>query len=132
MLGIILDGVEALDHHGLFGDHPHASIRSGGVDASGPKVVFGSDDKKGTGLMTAKQSLEIHVASVHHVEGPSFEDEHVEHLRIVGLAVGEVDKPWDCAPKVQQRVDLHRRLGRTKQRPRKKLMHKSMMLESRA
>jgi hypothetical protein len=34
--------------------------------------------------------------------------------------IGEVDKRWDCARKVQKGVDLYRRLGRAKQGPRKK------------
>ena len=120
VFGIILDGVEALEHHALIGNHSSASIGWGRVDASGPKVFFCSGDKKGSGLMKAIKPLEIHVASVHHVEGAGLEDEHVEHLGVVGLAVGEVDKRWDCAPKVQKGVDLHRRLGRAKQGPRKK------------
>ena len=120
VFGIVLDGVEALERHALIGNHPSVSIGWGRVDASGPKVVLGAGDKKGTCLMKAKQSLKIHVASVHHVEGSRLEDEHVEHLGVVGLAVREVYKGWDCAPKVQKGVDLYRRLGRTKQRPRKK------------
>ena len=120
VFGIVLDGVEALERHALIGNHPSVSIGWGRVDASGPKVVLGAGDKKGTCLMKAKQSLEIHVATVHHVEGSWLEDEHVEHLGVVGLAVGEVDKGWDCAPKVQKGVDLYRRLCRTKQGPRKK------------
>lgn len=120
VFGIVLDGVEALERNTLIGDHPSVSIGWGRVDASGPKVVLGAGDIKGTGLMKAKQSLEIHVAPIHHVEGSRLEDEHVEHLGVVGLAVGEVDKGWDCAPKVQKGVDLYRRLGRTKQGQRKK------------
>ncbi len=70
--------------------------------------------------MKAIKPLEIHIATAHHVEGPGLEDEHVEHLGVVGLAVGEVDKGWDCAPQVEKGVDLDRRLGRTKQGPREK------------
>jgi hypothetical protein len=120
VFGIVLDGIKALERNTLIGDHPRASICWSRVDASGPKVVFCSGDKKGARLMKAIKPLEIHVASVHHVEGSGLEDEHVEHLGVVGLAVGEVDKGWDCAPKVQKGVDLDRRLGRTKQGPRKK------------
>ena len=120
MFGIVLDGVEALEHHALIGDHPSVSIGWGRVDASGSKVVLGAGDKKGARLMKAIKPLEIHVASVHHVEGAGLEDEHVEHLGVVGLAVREVYKGWDCAPKVQKGVDLYRRLCRTKQGPRRK------------
>lgn len=119
VFGIVLDGIKALERNTLIGDHPCASIGWGRVDASGPKVVLGAGDKKGACLMKAKQSVEIHVATVHHVEGSRFEDEHVEYLGVVGLAVREVYKGWDCAPKVQKGVNLYRRLGRTKQGPRK-------------
>lgn len=70
--------------------------------------------------MKAIKPLEIHVAAYHHVEGSGLEGEHVEHLDVVGLAVGEVDKGWDCVPQVQKSVDLNRRLGRTKQGRRDK------------
>ncbi len=120
MFGIVLDGIEALERDALIGDHPRASIRWSRVDSSGPKVVFCSGDKKGTGLMKAIKPLEINVATVHHVESPRIEDQNVEHLSVVGLAVGEVDKRWNCAPKVPKGVDLYRRLGRTKQGPREK------------
>jgi len=119
VFGIVLDGIKALERNTLIGNHSCASSGWGRVDASGPQVVLGARDVKGTGLMKAKQSLEIHVATVHHVEGSGLEDQHIEHLRIVGLAVGEVYKRWDCAPKVQKGVDLDRRLGGPEQGPRK-------------
>jgi len=84
VFGIVLDGIEALERNALIGDHPRASIRWGRVDASGPQVVLGARNVKGTGLMKAIKPLEIHVATVHHVEGSGLEDEHVEHLGVVG------------------------------------------------
>jgi len=57
-------------------------------------------------LSQAQKRPMAFVASVHHVEGVGLEDQHVEHLGAVGLAVGEVNKRWDCAPKVQQGVNL--------------------------
>ncbi len=120
VFGVVLTDVKALDRHALIGNHPSASIRWGRVDTSGPKVVLGASHIEGSCLMKAKQSLRIHVASAHDVEGARLEDQHDEHLGVVGLAVEEVNKRWDCAPKVQNGVDLYRRLGRAKQRPRKK------------
>ena len=93
VFGIILDGVEALEHHALIGNHPSASIRWRRVNASGPQVVLGASDIEGSCLMKAIKPLEIHVTSVHHVEGAGLEDQHIEHLGVVGLAVGEVDSP---------------------------------------
>ena len=48
MLGIVLDGIEAFERDALIGNHPSVSIGWGRVDASGPKVVLGAGDKKGT------------------------------------------------------------------------------------
>jgi len=114
-----LDSIEALARHALFSDHPRAAIRWDRVDAFGPQVFFGEGDKRGARVMEAKQPLKIHVTLIHHIEGPCFEDQHIEHPRIVGLAIGEVNKRWDCAPKVQKGMDLDRRLGGPKQGPSK-------------
>jgi len=65
VLGIILDGVVALERNTLIGNHSSASIGWDRVDASGPQVVFGAGDKKGACLMKAKQSLKIHVTPIH-------------------------------------------------------------------
>ena len=46
VFGIVLTGVEALEHHALIGNHRSASIGWGRVAASGPQVVLVSDDKK--------------------------------------------------------------------------------------
>jgi len=54
VFGIVLDGIKALERNTLIGNHSCASSGWGRVDASGPQVVLGARDVKGTGLMKAK------------------------------------------------------------------------------
>jgi hypothetical protein len=65
------------------------------------------------------QSLEVEVASIHHVVGSRLWQEQVEHVDIVHLAVGDVNKAGNIAAQIEQRVQLDCRLRRTKRRPAK-------------
>ncbi len=68
--------------------------------------------------MQAIQPLEIDVAAIHDVEGAGLRYQQVEDIDIVQLAVGDVDEARNAAAQIQQRVHLHRRLGRAEVRPR--------------
>lgn len=63
------------------------------------------------------QPLEVHVASIHHVEGSGFDGQDVQHVHVVQLAIADVDEGGDRTAQVQQRVQLDGRLGRAKWRP---------------
>ena len=116
---IVLGSVVALEHHTLIGNHATASVAGIRVDAPGPKRGLGSGDVKGTRLMQPIESLKIQISPIHDIKRPRLEDQHVEHLGVVNLAVVDIDKRWDCAAQIQQGVHLHGRLCRAKQRPRK-------------
>ena len=68
--------------------------------------------------MQRVQPLEVEIAAIHHVEGAGLDEQHVEHVDVVQLAVGDVDEGGDAAAQVQQRVQLDGGLGRAKRRPR--------------
>jgi len=67
--------------------------------------------------MHGVQALEVHVAPIHHVEGPGFHGQDVQYIDIVQFAVADVNKRGDRAAQVQQGVQLHGGLGRAKRRP---------------
>ena len=55
---------------------------------------------------------EIFVGAVHDVDGAGFGDQKVEHVDVMELAVGDVDKSRYRPLEVEQRMHFHRRLGR--------------------
>ena len=69
--------------------------------------------------MQHMQAGEIHVAPIHDVYGSGFGKQHIERMDIVQFAVGYVDKAWNVAAQVEERVHLHRCLGRSEMGPRK-------------
>ena len=64
------------------------------------------------------EPLEVHVTPTHDVEGAGLDEQQVQHVDFVHLAIGDVDESGDRAPKIEKRVQLHCRLGRAKRRPR--------------
>ncbi len=68
--------------------------------------------------MQRKEPFEIHVATIHDVEGTRLRQQDIEDIDVVQLAVGNMDKGRNVATQVQQRVPFDRGLGGTKQRPR--------------
>ena len=74
------------------------------------------------------QAGEIHVASIHDVDGTRFGKQHIERMDIVQFAVGYVDEAWNVATQIEQRVHLHCCLGRPKARPRK---HRQTQIDGR-
>ena len=82
---IVLDGIKALERNTLIGDHPCASIRWGRLDASGPKLVFCSGDKKGARLMKAIKPLDQTIVKK---RGTNYQKISVENI---GHKFGEND-----------------------------------------
>lgn len=117
MFRVVLRRVEAIEHDALVADHAGAAVRGGGVHPPRVHACLGSRDEERAGLMHRVQPLEVHVAAIHHVEGPSLHGQDVEHVHVVQLALADVDERRDRAAQVQQRVQLDGRLGRAKRRP---------------
>ena len=67
--------------------------------------------------MQRKQPFEIQVATIHYVERPSFDGQHIQHIDLVGLAVRNMNEGWNIAAQIEQRMQLDCSLGRTKRRP---------------
>ena len=56
-------------------------------------------------------------AAVHHIERPWLQDQDVQHIDLVHLAVADVDERGNRAPEVQQGMQLDGCLGFAKRRP---------------
>jgi len=117
VLGILLGRVVAVEHHALVADDARGAIDGFRVHTPCVHAHLGAGDEERAGLMHRVQTLEVDVATIHHVEGPSFHGQDVEHVHVVQLAVADVDERGNGAAQVQQRMQFDGGLGRTKWRP---------------
>ena len=84
-----------------------AQIRLGACDEERPCRVHGM------------QTREIHIAAIHDVDRAGFRGQQVEGMNVVQLAVRDMDETGNAAAQVEQRMHLHRCLGRAEMRPGK-------------
>lgn len=82
--------------------------------------------------MQGMESRVIGVATIHDIDGARFRHQHVEGMDIVQLAVGYVNKAWNAAPQVEQRVHFTAALVVRKCAHGKTDRHRSMVVESSA
>ena len=119
MFGIVLAAGDADQRDGLIADDARAAIYRSRINALEPGVRLGASNEEGLCLMQHVKPGEVQIAPIHDVDRPCLQHQHIEHIDIAQLAVGDVDEAGNVAAQVQQRVHLHRRLCRAKQRPRK-------------
>lgn len=114
---VMLRGVKPVEQYRLIANKSRRSVDWFGINSSSVHVDFGSSDKESARLMHRVKSGEIQVASIHHVERSSFDWHEVQNIDFVHLSVADVDKRWDCAAQVQQRVQLDSALRFAKRSP---------------
>jgi len=115
----MLLGIKAGQRTQLVADDAGRTIRWQGVSPSEAQIRFGSHYEETARLMQAMQLGEVEIAAIHDVERPGFGNDLVENVHVVQLAIADVDEAGDVAAQVEQRMQLDRRLGRTKRSPRK-------------
>ena len=113
---------------GLVAEDAGRSVGRRRIDTAQPRVRLGASDKEGVCQMHRMKSLEVQVATIHDVDRPGFRHQNVEHIDVVQLAVGNVDKGRDVAAQVEQRMHLHRRLGCAERGPWK---HRQAQIDGR-
>src|SRR5262245_18468000 len=128
MAGVMHGGIEAVECDGLIAYEAGVAIHWRRVQASRIEVSLGAGDEESSRLIHRVDALEIHVTPIYDVEGAGFDEQQVQHIDIVHFAVGDVDEGGDRTPKIEQRVQLHRRFGRAKRRPRE---HRQAEIDSR-
>src|SRR5271155_3624502 len=89
------------------------------VAALEKQVALGACDKERSRESEAVKALEIDVGTIHYIEGPGLQLNLVEHIDVMHLAVGNMDKCRDIALQVEQRVHLDRGLMLTEAGPGK-------------
>src|SRR2546429_187175 len=66
------------------------------------------------------QAREIEVTAIHHVERAGFEDELVENVDLVHLAMCNDHNSWNAAVQIEQGMEFHRSFVFAKLGPGKK------------
>ena len=66
------------------------------------------------------QPRKVDVTAVHDIEGTRFQNQFVEHVHIVCLALCNADKTGDVAAQIHQRVELDGGFAPTESSPREK------------
>ena len=66
------------------------------------------------------QPRKVDVTAVHDIEGTRFQNQFVEHVHIVCLALCNADKTGDVAAQIHQRVELDGGFAPTESGPREK------------
>src|ERR1039458_8220060 len=94
--------------------------RSTGAEYTAPciKVSLGARDEEFSGLIQRVEPLEVQVTPIHDVEGTGLDEQKVQYIDVVHLAVRDVDESGNRSPQIEQRVQLHGRLGGAEWRPR--------------
>src|SRR5207248_11500807 len=83
------------------------------------QVGLGANHEEAEQLMQLVETFEIEIAAIHHNVGAGFGHEEIEHVDIVHLAIGNVDKYRNGAVEIDHGVELDGALGATEVRPRK-------------
>jgi len=117
VFGVVLGNIVPVQCNGLIADKTAAPVYLGRVHAPGVHVAFGAGHKECAALMHLEQASKVYVASVHDVERARLQDQDIQHIDLVHLAVADVDEGRNGAPEVQQGVQLDGCLGFAKRRP---------------
>ena len=107
LVGISLVGIESFQNNDLVGLNPGGFVDGPRVQAPEPEVALGSDHVEGRCLVDGIKAIEVQISSVDDIESSRFEDQLIEDLDIVNLAVGNNDEGWNASSEVQQRMQFH-------------------------
>jgi hypothetical protein len=117
VFGVVLRNVVTVQCDGLIADKTAAPVYLGRVHAPGVHVAFGAGHKEGACLMHLEKACKVQVASVHDVERSWLQNQEVQHIDLVHLAIADVNEGRNRASEVQQGVQLDGCLGFAKRRP---------------
>ena len=115
---IFLGGVVNGEHSRLIA-HNLSVLPIDGVGISPLKLCIGlcPSDKERLRLVNSIKPSVIEVASIQQIECAWLDDQIVQDVDLVSLAVRNPYKAWDGATQIQQRMQFDRTLGPSKRRP---------------
>ena len=117
VLRVVLCNTVSVQGNGLIPDDAAASVHFGRVHAPGVHNDFGSSHKEGACLVHLEQASKVQIAPVHDVERTGLQNQDVQHIDLVHLAIADADECRNGASQVQQGMDLDGSLGFSKRGP---------------
>jgi len=115
---IVLAGIENRQYAGLIANDVRlGAIHRMRVATLELGVGLGSGYKEGIGLMNGEEPLEIEIASIEQVVGAGLDDQIVQGVDLVRLAVADMNKCGYGAAQIEQGVQFDGRFVCSKRRP---------------
>lgn len=102
----------------LVDSYPCRFIYRLGVQALESEVALHPGHEERLRLMNPVKAGKVYIRSIHDVDGAGLDEEFVENIDVVNVAMGNADHHRDIAPQVQQRRELHGGLALAELRPR--------------
>src|SRR6516225_9871722 len=102
---------------GLIADQTGGAMDRTGIAPLCFKVGLGAGDEEGAAVFEPRQPLEIDVTAVHDIEGAGFQQQLVENIDVMHLAVADEDEGGDIAAQIEQRMELDGSLAGAERRP---------------
>ena len=116
---IVLARIEHRQHTGLIAQDVGAgAIHRVRVAPLELGIALGTGDEESLRLMNREQAPEVQIPAIEQVIRARFDDQGVQNIDLVGLAIGDVDEARDCTAQIQQGMQLDGGLGRTERCPR--------------
>ena len=113
-------GIEAFEDNDLVGLNPCGFVARSRIKAPEPEVAFGPGDKKSQCLMDCVKAIEIQIPTVDNIKGSWFEDQLIEDVDVVNLAMSDNNERGDTSPEVQEGMQFYSGFAGSEFGPREK------------
>ena len=112
-------GVKAFEDNDLVGLDSGGFVHGSGIEASESEIALGSGNKEGGCLVNSIKAIEIQIPAVDDIKGSRFEDQLIEDVDIVDLAMSDDHERGDTSPKIQKGMQFHGAFAGSEFGPRK-------------
>ena len=110
--------IEASQENRLIADEATRTIDRTRIAAAGLEIGLGAGHEEASGIIEARQPLEVEIAAIHDIEGAGFGQELIQNIDVMHLAVADEDERGDVATQIEQCMELDGGLGGSERRPR--------------
>jgi len=83
-------------------------------------LAFGSDDIESRGLVNGIEAIEVQIPTVDDIEGSGFEDQLIEDMDVVNLAMRDNEERGNASSEIQEGMQLHGAFVSSELGPREK------------
>ena len=90
----------------MIADDACTSIDWARIQSASIEIALGSSNEEGSSIVNHIESFEIDVGPIHDVERTRLDQQDIEYVDIVPLAVGDMDKAGYVPLQIEQRMNL--------------------------